>query len=303
MLFTKFNFIVSWIPFLIYILIKDLQLKQYNDLKIKITFFGIGFLGILLIVLYYLISNNALVAFVEDYLRFNILYGQKNGKIAILEAVNWLSSDLVLQLALGLNVCFLCLKICKKNFQILTLNLMSFALNAIVIVLPGNIYGHYVIPIIPNIVVPFAVFLDYLGEKFRRNEEQILTVSIYILGFIKLFFPMFNDNIKCIINNNRIDYEKVELVEYLNENESLRNIQVMGNDCWIYNLTGTFSSSRYAYQPEPMTQSMAEEFIDDLKDNPPELVVACGESELLRNDIFLEYECKEKIGDYYIYSK
>ena len=153
--------------------------------------------------------------------------------------------------------------------------IFAIILTAFMISMGSYVFAHYFLLFVPLFAFPFAAVYHFIKENFIAGSKMV-----YCFFVLLLLCGAINDLKKVMPEHPYHKHTKVEnLVSFINKNsEKTDKITVVGNDCWIYILSGRESVSKYAYQ-FPIAQvkqygtAIAKEYINDVKNETPRIII------------------------------
>lgn len=272
------NMCAVWLVMCLGVLIECIWKKELKKLGPFISWFVVGMLILLVPVILWLIVNGAFKAFVEDYILFNMQYSSDGGQALLANRVNsvvhFLNSGLILFCMSSISyVCY------RKKHCFDILYLVYLGVTLLLICLPGRIYGHYGMVLVPALSYPLARMVSVLKEDLPNRIVSDLFVIYLLVAFAASGWLGGVANVaveycgKDKLYFGTGEQEVVNLVvKHSNEDEK---IIVLGNWDIIYNLSGRFAASRYSYQVPPLNidRNRAEEFYKEIQQNKPKVIV------------------------------
>ena len=242
-----------------------------------------------------MIHYSAWNAFVEDYWQFNLDYSAmlplstklSNGIrlifITYLCIVSWLMVGIVIYSS----------RKQKSTFHediLLTIILLISAFVACG--LSGNIYGHYLISIVPFFAIFFAKGIATARQRWTRMAIGLL-----------LALPLYSYVTKCrdtikIITSPSPEYHKYAAAKkYIQDHTSPNDeICLYGLDPILYHLTDRMPCTKYVYQwmVFSIKDESKEEFFNDIRAHRPKLIaVSSKNAKLLPPDISNVYRTEK----------
>lgn len=244
--------------------------------------------------LVYLLNNDALNIFIDDYILQNILY-TNNGLashidgLAKFNLVLILSSHTIETIWLFI-VCMIVIlfsslqlfktrsKIELQNFRVLIYLFLILVFSYISVCFPGNIFEHYQL----LLIVPLIIFTGFifgtslpLSKSIFSTNKQLITfvlVSVFIPLAITLYKGNKGINFIAAKGNYQISSVSKEILKYTMPNERLA---VWGWNHKFYIETGLIQGTRHAnsyievYQYLRKQSIYLENYIEELKFNKP----------------------------------
>ena len=252
----RINMIAVWIVFCIAIFIKSIVQKQYDELKVYITWFVLGFVVVNVPILIWLKANGALRSFWNAYITFNLKYASAEGGRALFPA-KWKAfftfSNMLPHTLSIISACYLFHQKTKERFLYGTYLICVFA-NLYLISASGMAYPHYGMVMIPLEVIPLAGFLAFINNG-RDSSGKL--ISVVLMGFL-LCYVIIGDWETVLMDAADIYYDRENrhlsettkqlcrlVEEWTDEHET---ISVYGNYDIIYAETGRPHATRYSYQ-------------------------------------------------------
>ena len=276
-LFLRANMISVWIVFILMVLIYCIVQKKY----IEIAKFAISFLtGILIVsipMIIYLAKNGALESFVNAYILFNMKYSSHNTKTQRLTAFIHFFNTAITILAFIIIIMKIYNQIKKKEQWYFNLGYFIYMLITLALIgMPGNIYGHYGMVMIPALIYPYCIMYQFLEEKEMKSKAINLIVTAYLLYtiIVPVGIEFTQDCINDIANRDKLYTD--ELINYIVNNTTEDDtISVFGNLNYIYLLSNRKSASKYSYQMPigNMNEEITKEYFAELKENKPKLII------------------------------
>jgi hypothetical protein len=296
----RINMIAIWIVFCIAVFLYNL-IKEHQFVWRYLLWFLLGTVLIVAPFIIWLWWNGALQDFWDCYIVFNMKYSSSDP--TTIKGLRWSSFSNfffcnMYLLAAGF-VVYLIAKGKQRFFHVAYL--ICMILTVYLVGLAGTTYGHYGMVLLPLIIYPLA---RTIGNWCQNNEETICVCLL--LGLMMLTYSPWQQAVSGIGTTITNPNEAVALTDgqgkILNiiEQETTEDdpILVIGNECWWYVLSNRTAASRYAYQYPIFTydETMMEEFLQDIAENPPKVVVSgyfgdrCSEiEEIFANSDDYEY--------------
>lgn len=269
-LLLRVNIATLWIIYYIYLFVKLIKEKEIKHLLYIIGFSIIGVILVFLPVILYLVNNGALKDFIDSYLIFNLIYTSEI-KGNILEVVNYfISQKYIIALVAILYIFLICIKrkLNKKENELIIVNFIYFLFTFYIIIFPQRGYLHYLITMLPTLIVPISISLKYIEMK-KKHVIIILGILLLYLLFWQIII-----NIK-LENSHNVQFNKniSKKVQQLTRKED--NVVVLGNRAIIYLLSERDYRGKYLYQPSivNINREYTEKIINDIKTNLPDAIV------------------------------
>lgn len=267
------NIATVWVVYYIYIFIKLIRLKQIKCLINIILFSFMGVIIVFIPIVIYLLKNEAFLDFVKTYLLFNIKYAN-NKENNIIEVISYfiIYTNNIIGIVGTIYIIFLGMKtkININQYKLLKVNFIYFIVTFYMAIMPQRIYMHYLIPMMPTLIVALAICLDYI--KTSKEVDKIITVSVlFVCSVISVYYI------------KEISYEKSNYISYIKEisnkvqelTKEEDNVLVLGNKTIIYLISNRNYTGKYLYQMPIANQNeeISKEIIEDIKYDLPELIV------------------------------
>jgi hypothetical protein len=285
------DMISVWIVYYTAIIIKLLFEKRYKLLIKYPIYILLGLFIVIIPCIIYLIANNAFSAFIAQYFEFNLKYSSFNGIKAWIYSIIVYSSTNIFKIAVFVYA-ILIANIKRYNLFIVLSGIVYLTVTILLITISGNLYYHYAIILIPCFIIPVGYFLAYIRinylVKFNTSIQLIVLLVIVsiitntqLIAFVHIYeeFPLRNRQYEHSIDS--------ELVKFIESNTSVNDsIIVFGNKSLIYLQSNRYSASKYFYQYPIGTidKKIGIEFIEDIKENTPMLIVDL-DNRMDRNDM------------------
>lgn len=286
------NMIAVWIAFVIVIIMKEINKKNWTRIYQEIAFFIVGVTAGMCPFMIYLIKNGAVEAFVEAYLVFNFQYQSGATLKRVLLAFDYFFGQPIIYVTILSYVLLYIRAIKGKNREELWLihgNVLAFVITYIFLCMPGSRTGHYGMVLIPVLIVPVCMILEMTIDTYRKNGWMKVIVFFWLTT--EILYP----NWMKIINNMHVDsnykdeYQYVlDVIEEYCEPED--KISVFGNRNFIYVESDKLSASKYSYQ-FPLVYidtDIYQEYKEDIQEEMPKLIFVNEHNETYTND-FLVY--------------
>ncbi len=239
---------IIYCPIIFFDMLKN---KKYNDAKYTVIYFILGVFATLGLCILILHIKGILLDCFKQYIIFNFTYissGSSNLKNCL--KAFYINSNISI-LTIIICIFIILYRAIKKNKSLMlpVSYLLYILLTVFLIILPGNVYLHYELILIPTLLVPILIVLQSI-----ENKKDILLSILYFSIFI---FIIFLSSIKNIIYIYKIytnsDTDTIHMNKYIAEiiednSDENDNIMVVGNNCSIYLESNRKSSSKYIYQ-------------------------------------------------------
>lgn len=269
------NMIGLWIIYCLAIFITCIYKKKFFVLREFIIWFTVGFCLIVIPILIWLWSNNALSDFWFDYIKFNYVYVNSSLRVsAKFIAFFHFSNTFVYTLALVSTV-YLSI---KKNKYIYGVYFAYLIVTLFLVSMPGKTYAHYGMVLIPAIVFPIASIISYLNEKLVGIGSFLMVTFLLCSVIISNWEYTMVDFVSTYSNRkeSNISRDVENLMNVVTENSTDNDfISVYGNYNIIYVLSGRIHATKYSYQfPIGVVYpDIMKEYFEELAEEQPKLIV------------------------------
>ena len=297
------NMVAIWISGCLLVFINCVLRKEAKKVFGFILAFIIGIIVIIAPFIVWLHYNGALNAAFDSYILFNLKYSSSGIVLAdIISAIYTLLLGLIpITSLIGILILTL------KNLNICSIFILaSWIISAFLIVMPGNLYFHYAMTIIPIMFYPIAQFifdLNNLIYKISKNKLLYYMLLLIVLGNLAHYSET---RIKTIQSNILIEKKYKEISSLIKEKTDKDDlITVYGNMDYYYLLSDRMSASRYSYQFPigEIDKEIMDNYFQELVENKPKIIVWEKTDESDRMYSFLtsnKYICEESKIIYYL---
>ena len=266
------NLIALWIIYYLYFFIKLIKAKEIKHLQQIVTFSIIGVIIVFLPVIFYLIINRAFTDFINTYLIFNLEYASNKEKsmITVIQYFMYHTNYII---------AFMCvayiLLICEKRnldnteYEYLKLSCIYFIFSFYLAIMPQRRYMHYLIPILPSLIIPLAIILKRINLNRKTNIILIVTFILYTS------FSLFNTKTRIEEYSSYTSFYKEISKEVKQITKQEDNVLVLGNKAIIYLMSDREYKGKYLYQL-PMAnenKEMSNKIIKEIKNDLPDIIV------------------------------
>ena len=258
--FIRQNLITIFAGFAIGIAIRLIIKKQYKELFKYILYALIGFLVVTIPILIYLFKNNCFEAYIECTFLFNMSIN-KLGFFKSLYRI-YLYIPISLLIILGYLIILIRNSIINRDTKDLGI-IITIILTILFNVISSEIYLHYLISLIPLILLSYNRFFSF---KFKHSKSYLIAgiILISILDFCR------------IIKFINVPQQNQFIINYIKEKTTIDDkIAVIGFYDEIYYLSERESISRYTYilkndafSKENQTKILNEYFTDIINGKP-----------------------------------
>ena len=233
-------------------------------------------------ILIYLVKNGAWTSFVNDYILFNMKYS--SGATGLDRIAVFLKFMVPTTTMFAFIIMIIKIYVSVKNkekyyFDIGYLTYMIVTL--MLISMSGFDWAHYGLTVIPMLIYPYCVMYKSLENVKIKNIKINFILTTYILYAVILptGLTLTAEAIQEIHNRktpSQITANASETIKYITKNTKKDDaISVLGNHSYIYYLSNRKSASKYFYQLPiaEINTDIMDEYLNDLKQNKPKLVV------------------------------
>lgn len=250
------NMISVWLVFCVAVLVQCINSKAWKNLKSFIILFLFGFMLIVIPIVIWLGVNEALIPCFNQYIIFNMAYSSHNS--GTLFENRWLSffkllENIVLVISL-LIVAWLCTTKDKKWRFIGITYMLYLLISLFLITIPGKLYGHYAMILVPSVVFPIAKLAGAVEKVSGRKEHGIgVVIAIYMtatlimpnwiaqMGKVGIYFANRDQTEYSMTLQNAVSF----IVKNTDETDK---ISVYGNYNILYVLSKREHATLYSYQ-------------------------------------------------------
>lgn len=268
------NMAVVWAVNGLAITIDLLSSRQWKRFVQYMSCFLGGCLMVVLPILIYLLLNNALDAFWNSYILFNVLYTGNRWLQKIKVTLYFLNKPQIYISLAAVLYGFMHSqnKKTKKSMIILGVTIFTSLLS---VGMSGRYYFHYQIILLPLILLSIFITVNQcktgIQECFSVNNIILFIFSVFIASNLSNAVSGFVDIMDEEGRNARI----YDISQYIAENtDSDDKISVFGNEDIIYLRSRRKSASRYSYQvPIMFEERIVEEYFDEIQNSMPQIIV------------------------------
>lgn len=280
------NMIAVWLIFIPFIFIHTLVLKKYSLLGRYALWFTLGMSAFLLPFLLYLGFKGILKDFWDVYIIFNFKYTSDALESRLDLLLKFFTMSLIPSLCtLTVLTAFLSKKT-DKSFKLYGFATLLFtAVTFLTIVMSGRAYAHYAITLVPcftySLLILFKFVCKTVSEPQKRKSFYCGLIMAVVLALCFSNPVMDLKNNLSAINAQKPTFQREmsddirSISELVGDNtDASDKIIVMKNFCGIYLESGRTAASRFAFSDiTDYDESFANEFIEDLEQNPPKVIV------------------------------
>ncbi len=288
--FTKQTAIGIWLAitiFIAYHAIKDKDpLKRIKEGSLILS----GFLVITLMVFGYFFFHGIFDEFWKAAFTYNFSYSIRkvsgfNARVlSLLDISSITRTGLYYYAALGMVLFLFSIK--KRTFNktvlsVLTLGLIAFPIELLLINAPGSTFPHYFMTILPILALFVGVLFSQIDKIILGKKHKVIYQYLLIIATIGLLF--FASLLDYRSNTRSLQARTNEpAIQYILERtEPEDSILVWGAETMVNFFSKRPSPTRFVYQyplyrEEFTTEDLVLEFLDDLIENRPKLILNSG---------------------------
>lgn len=334
---TKQSAIGLWLAIGIFLVVEGIVKKTPIPNLSKLAGIAVGALSVILLTATFFASQGAFAEFFDQTIKFNYFYVQRNyvdmfNRILALLNPKELRVLPVFYMA-GLGAIIGLSKSLEKTKFSLPANLKKLIMIAAIDILieillvnmPYTTYSHYLL----TFCVTMAFFTGFLlsiffetfsGEDKLKTVQQSLTAILIVLFVSFPYLERWDTSLR-ERNRDRRQETNVLAIDYvLHETDSDDSILIWGAETAVNFYTKRTSPTRYVYQypltsPGYTSRTQVIEFLSDLKENSPELIIDSNRSdmpffvfaedsdeiELLRKEVLSNYSEEIEIDGWIVY--
>lgn len=294
-LLIRANMAVMWPVFCLFVIIRNLVNKR----KFPVAFSLMFLLGVICVIspfLIWMFSNDALVDFWKDYIVSNMVY---TGKSASLKGVLESCVHMIFSSLMEIYLLFLLYMIIKKKNTVYNLIYIAFMLiNLYMACIAGAVYKHYGMILIPILIYPSALLINYLFSKgVFKNRRGLGMITVFLASSLYFSFAFNNIASFCtsVSTGNTGGLERERIVDLVLENTDPEDkILVLGYEPHYYLDTDRLCSSRFYYlifiENYPDGSDV---IVEDINSELPKAIICLNPSGY--QDVFLHFDDYEKI--------
>lgn len=287
--FLRINMAVLWLVMCIGVVVECLKEKQIRRFFKYAYLFIIGTAAITFPIIIWLIRNDSFQPFLDDYLKFNILYTSDSERASLYNITQSFGRFLLDGPAL-LSLMIITYFGLKKRGLVDWLCEAVLIVSLISMCISGQAYDHYGMILVPVVIYAFSRLLAEIDFTIKKYTPCVIVgLGIFLLCYMKGFKRF---TIEMFSSGKRTEIDEIVYVIKNNTNESDR-ISVCGNNNIIYLKSERFSSSVYSYQ-DPIANvdvRIKEKYIKDIQSLSARIIII-DETSLWHYDI--DFILKEK---------
>lgn len=265
-----------WVVFCLAVFISCLIKKTYKELFSFALFFLFGVLCIVLPLLLWLVSEQAITAFWDCYFIFNFNYASAPFANRVIVFFTFLLQYMLL-ICLGIVVFFIAK---KKSTAFHWIYLAAMLFSLLMLSMSGFVFRHYFMVMLPLFVYPCAALLAHLHERHQSQKLMIYSCTVIFILCSLLTLSLvpngpFYFTSEYIKNNS--DPMLREMIDYVKDNTQMTDeILICSNYCAVYRFSERRPSTiKYMFLPPPdrVPQEMRDDYIYELSRNKPRLIL------------------------------
>ena len=289
------NMVSLWMAFCLLILVQKIKEKRLIDVLYFILYFLIGAAIIIVPFCIWLIKVNAWHAFIDDYIKFNLMYSNFSTPSGKFISFVHFTFEPVTIIAILYSMYMIYKYKEDRLFNIF--NLLYISITLYMIIMAGRLYDHYAMVMTPCVLYTYATLFKNLVNKKNNDALKIVVVGYLI---ISLIIPVWSKTLIKVGNlfdkttSNNISSMTAKVVNYIKKNSDENDkISVYGNYSIIYVLTKRDPASIYTYTTpiKSVDDSVLPKYYKDLDKNKPKFIVI---REYSQSQDILEYIKKNK---------
>lgn len=328
--FTKQNLVGVGLAIILYLVVSRSNNRLFKKLSSELLIIFLGGLSFLLIICCFLGIQGALPDFWDAAFSYNFSYSSSSIKsriLAIIKGVETISTTYLVPFAFIGWVAGLVMVIFHRDAQnralksMIIIGLINLPIEFIFVSISGRGYPHYYIALLPILSffsgLAFWFFIKCISGKYATGRPQLL-FTICILSIFSLSHA--RGYIDTVRRFRQVRHNS-DLVAYIKKSTTDDDLVLFwGAEAGINFFSGRRSPSRFVYQyplyqPGYTSEKMIEEFLDDLIQGKPSLIVDTqnpqtpfGDFEVTSDKIveywdriISNYSKKETLGSWTVY--
>lgn len=292
------NMITVWAVFCLLILVDLISSKEFNFIFKIIIFFTSGLILSMLPFIIYMLKEGILSQAIFQSLTFNFKYlgsvsGREEGIIKLLDTVSMNYISLLAAYTL-ISFCYKKNRLSRNEKYIYIGSLLSLCLSFISSAMSGRNYTHYLMVLLPTLIVPLTLLLNDLPTKMKARKLILMSSAfvaiIYFNQLYETYNYMYETNIVqtdigeemsirerrsiAIGKENNILNEVAKIIkENTKETDEIYVHRTGGN---IYLLSERLSSIKYFNLPAVNINEnkvIGNDFLNEIKDSNTKIIV------------------------------
>ncbi|MCR4791500.1 MAG: glycosyltransferase family 39 protein [Lachnospiraceae bacterium] len=267
-----------WPVLCLCVLIHCIYKKMTKDLIRFILYFICGMAVVIIPVMVWLLCNGIFGDFIECYIRFNMLYSEAGFSDRINGIKLFLMDYPVLMSVL------ICLFFALKNKSIRAIGHAGLIFSTLAfIALPGTMFTHYGLVLVPVIMVPYAVVLSGIDLKKKQTVFDLGQYALLVFSVLIIISPdsryVYQRAVFDISHSGEVfnptSYQYI--VAYSDHFTGPDDrVVYFGNCDRYYLLTDRTSATRFSYQTPIFDHAgelgWSDEYFAKLENDPPKLI-------------------------------
>lgn len=283
-LLLKINLVILFPIMLLYIFIDGLLKKEYGFLCKLVVVFGATTVAILAAVIAWLMANNTLSAFWDQYIVFNFQYqgARQESSVKLIQTISFFTLDQ--KIFTLLFVGFILLGMCTLEEawvkKLLSFVLIGFVLVLVVVSMPSRSFRQYMFSFYPLYILGLSICLKYINDMLKEKNRQLLMMGLVSALTIAFLLP----NCVQIISDTSswwdVRSDRVEVVNCIvdNTDETDTVAVISASDCWAYLKSNRESATTFPYLQgdilrDRIRPDLKEDYLSQLKSNVPRAYV------------------------------
>lgn len=297
------------IAIVIYFLLISIRKQDFRALLKVLINILFGFLTITGVICIYFLINGAISDFWEEVFHFNFVYTNHDlfsgAYLSLINSLFLIISGLLIFSVIGYFSAIISLRRKEYTSQgvsaLWIVCLLDVPIEFILIDLSGRGYSHYYLSLLPSLVILASLglqkFVNFVKRKSKKKyPEWVLPIFCLLLICVGNQSLYFDDIAVC---NNQTTSNLINEIDRLSSpNDS---VLILGNETAMNYMAQRESPSKYEYQI-PLyqtgfsTTNMVDDFLRDILQNQPLLLIKAGNSSSLQMSFPYESnEINEKI--------
>lgn len=304
---------ILWTIILPYIIARSIIVNKSIKEVGKVFPILLGCLVILLPQITYLHIHDALNAFVECYITFNLEYSE-DGFLSTLNAKRTLLKTILTTSSFIFAEIFILISLFskdKKKKELAVFSVIFYILTILVTCIIGNAYNHYMIVCIPCLCIPCAWGIECLSkilETSTSNHWKILAILLIcagLIGYGGIYAGMWQTYNTNKYSNTLLTQDEARVIEIIDAHTTNKDtIQVFANKNYFYLATETTSATRFSYLPPTGYQKYNDEMLADINSNRPKIIVnSKSVSNSIMSHLSKDYRLIETCGIFEVYMR
>ena len=267
------NLVIFWVLFYISLCIKLYKEKKLKKIGEIVKYSILGASIVLIPVLFYFLKNNAFKDFIDCYLLFNIRYLGSEEKSLIPILLHFIhETDYIIVIVIVSSI-YLGLinnrkKIEQDEIKLIKFSFIYYLVSFGLIIMPRRNYDHYLISMIPTLIVPLAITLKYMNSNKTKTLVLLILSCIFIAGVFKI------QHYKSSFYNYMSSIEEI-IKPAINFENSEDDVLVIGNRTSIYLFLDRQYNVKFFYQTPivNINKEISDEVLNNILKNLPKFIV------------------------------